>query len=204
VANGAAPPACSWNPSRGSRTILFLGPFRYEPNLAGIVCFLETVYPRLLEAIPGIRMEVLAGNEGVSISRRFGCFLQQGVEVRGHTNEVQAHLSGCALTVNPLSVMRGSSIKLAESLASGRICVSTEAGARGFRSLKAKSLVVVPEIQDMFEPIRELLTNEAYRIEREAPGEALLSELSWGKQAREQARLYDEMLSGTFWGTAAT
>jgi glycosyltransferase involved in cell wall biosynthesis len=184
----------SWKPSRGSRTILFLGPFRYEPNLAGIVRFLETVYPRLRTEIPGVQMEVLAGDEGVSIARRFDCFRQQGVEVRGHTNNVQAHLSDCALTVNPLSGIRGSSIKLAESLVSGRICVSTVAGARGFRSLKARSLVVVPEIQDMFEPIRKLLTDESYRIEQEAPSDALLSDLSWKNSARAQARLYEEML----------
>jgi radical SAM protein with 4Fe4S-binding SPASM domain len=196
VPNAADSPKCSWRPSHGNRTILFLGPFRYEPNLTGVVRFLETVYPRLLAEVPGIRMRVLAGDEGVPISQRFACFRQQGVEVHGHTDDVQAHLSDCALTVNPLSDIRGSSIKLVESLASGRICVSTKAGARGFLGLKAKSLVVVPDVQDMLEPIRELLTNEVYRMEQEAPSEALLGELSWKHSARAQARLYEELLGG--------
>ena len=194
VPNGAEARPFSWKPSRGSRTILFLGPFRYEPNLAGIVRFLETVYPRLLTKFPDIQLELLAGDEGLSISRHFECFLQPGVEVRGHTNDVAAYLTDCALTVNPLSGIRGSSIKLAESLAAGRICVSTAAGARGFRSLKAKSLVVVPEIHDMFEPILEMLNDEAYRMELETPSDALLSQLSWKNAARMQARLYEEML----------
>jgi glycosyltransferase involved in cell wall biosynthesis len=97
--------------------------------------------------------------------------------------------------VNPLSNIRGSSIKLAESLASGRVCVSTEAGARGFRGIHAQSLVLVKEIEDMFEPIRELMLDEERRILQEAPSSALLGELSWENSARIQAQLYDEVLN---------
>lgn len=195
VPNGADVPANPWRPSRGSRTILFLGPFRYEPNLSGIVQFLESVYPRLLAEVPGLRIQVLGGEEGISIATRFECFAQRGVEVRSHTNDVPAFLSECALTVNPLSNIRGSSIKLAESLASGRVCVSTEAGARGFRGIHAQSLVLVKEIEDMFEPIRELMLDEERRILQEAPSSALLGELSWENSARIQAQLYDEVLN---------
>jgi glycosyltransferase involved in cell wall biosynthesis len=195
VANAAEPPLEPLGPSRGRRTILFSGPFRYEPNLAGIIEFLKTVYPRLLAEVPDVCLRVLGGDQAIAMAKRHECFSQRGVEVCGYTSDMQAHLRTCALTVNPLANVRGSSIKLAESLAAGRVCVTTAAGARGFRGLKANSLIIVPEVRDMFEPVRDLLLDEGRRLREEIPSESLLQQLSWRNSARMQAALYKGILS---------
>jgi len=70
----------------------------------------------------------------------------------GHRDDVPQLLSECALTINPLAGIRGSAVKLVESLAAGRACVSTSAGARGFLDDVPPGLVAVPDVPSMAAP----------------------------------------------------
>jgi glycosyltransferase involved in cell wall biosynthesis len=193
VPNAVTPPD-RYVPSRGSRKLLFAGPFRYEPNLAGILSFLETVYPTLRREIPDVELCVLGGRDASLIARQYAGFGQPGVRVVDHVDDVSPWLEGCALTINPITAVRGSSIKLLESLGFGRVCVSTEEGARGFRDLHSSALLIVPEVVDFLAPLREMLLNEERRLRIEKPDRELLASISWERAALIQADLYRELL----------
>jgi GT2 family glycosyltransferase len=195
VPNGVPHGRESYVPSRGNHRILFLGPFRYAPNLHGIRRFLEGVYPVLRRRIPNLGLQILGGRGGRSLASQYACFDQTGVEIVDHADDVRPWLLDCALTINPLEEMRGSSIKLLESIAAGRVCVSTLEGARGFRDLQSEALVVVPRIEDFAAPLLELLSDEEHRIRIEQPAEQLLAALSWERAARIQADLYRSLIS---------
>jgi hypothetical protein len=75
--------------------------------------------------------------------------------------------------------MRGSSLKLIESVASGRVCVTTRDGARGFTQAGISSLIVVDRIEDFFHPIEELIGDEALRVTLERPDPETLAPFSW-------------------------
>jgi glycosyltransferase involved in cell wall biosynthesis len=193
VPNAVTPPD-RYVPSRGSRKLLFAGPFRYEPNLAGILSFLGTVYPTLRREIPDVELCVLGGRDASLIARQHAGFGQPGVRVVDHVDDVSPWLEGCALTINPITAVRGSSIKLLESLGFGRVCVSTEEGARGFRDLHSSALLIVPEVVDFLAPLREMLLNEERRLRIEKPDRELLASISWERAALIQADLYRELL----------
>ena len=74
-----------------------------------------------------------------------------------------ALLSASALTVNPLAGIRGSSIKVIESLGAGRACVSTEDGARGFIDAGFAGLLTTASVADMADVVIELLQDEERR-----------------------------------------
>jgi len=193
VPNSVTPPD-RYIPSRGCRKLLFTGPFRYEPNLAGILSFLETVYPALRREIPDVELCVLGGRDASFIARQYAAFGQPGVRVVDHVDDVSPWLESCALTINPLSGVRGSSIKLLESLGFGRVCISTEEGARGFRDLRSSALLIVPRVKDFLAPLRELLLDEERRLQLEKPDSKLLESISWERAALVQADLYRELL----------
>jgi len=67
--------------ARDARQLLFMGPFRYPPNLHGIRTFLETVYPALLARVPGVRLVVLGGPGAAQTAAAQSCFRQPGIEV---------------------------------------------------------------------------------------------------------------------------
>jgi len=181
-------------PSRNRRTLLFAGPFRYSPNLDGIRSFLVQVFPRLRDCLADLELAVLGGNDAIAIASRDPLFRQAGVRVVNSVGNVSTWLEQCALTINPLTGTRGSSVKLIESLAAGRVCVSTSDGARGFREATLSQLIVVDSVDHMFEPILELISNEPLRLRLETIRRLELERYSWAQSALAQERVYHRLL----------
>ncbi len=193
VPNGAETHASPYVPSPESAPILFIGPFRYQPNLRGIRSFLETVYPKLLKTIPDLRVWILGGSGAAAIAFRMECFSQRGVTVMEYVDQPRLLLDQCAITINPLHGVRGSCLKVAESIVAGRVCVSTTEGARGFLSREIPALVVVDDVPDFETPIRLLLYDPDRRRSRERPSPAVLDFCSWENGAREQLAIYSRI-----------
>ncbi len=196
VPNGVESSGRPHVPSRGRTSLLFIGPFRYALNLAAMLEFSATVFPVLRGMLPELCLDILGGPDAGLHAERHACLRQPGIRVHGHTEDVYSWLEGCALTVNPLRGNRGSAIKLAESVAAGRICISTREGARGFLDAGIPSLVVVEDIPSFVQPIRDLLTDEDKRLRLEAPPAWLSERLSWSRSAALQETLYRQALAG--------
>ncbi|MFO1306666.1 MAG: glycosyltransferase [Burkholderiales bacterium] len=177
IANGADVRAVDYVPSQGAR-LLFVGPFRYAPNRAGIARFLADAWPHVRRAVPDATLTVLGGDESLAIARDDAAFAQPGVEVLGHRDDVPRLLAGCALAINPLANIRGSAVKLVETLAAGRACVTTSDGARGFAG-SAPGIVIVPDVAAMAEPIVSLLRDAARRHAIERTDAARLDAFGW-------------------------
>jgi glycosyltransferase involved in cell wall biosynthesis len=173
---------------------LFIGPFRYAQNLDGIRRFLRVAYPAIKLAVPSTRLVVLGGDGAAQAIEGDAAFAQAGVDVMGHRDDVAALIAASALTVNPLTGIRGSSVKVIESLAAGRACVSTEDGARGFGSAGLRALIKVRDIEAMAEPIIALLRDDARRRDLEVPDAAALAPFQWHHCAGIQGNLYRALL----------
>lgn len=193
VPNGSAPPRGAYTAST-SLQLLFIGPFRYGPNLDGILAFLRDAYPAIRAAIPAVELLVLGGDEGIGTAKVEPAFSQPGVRVVGHRDDVPSLLEACALTINPLRGIRGAAVKVVESLTAGRVCVSTLDGARGFGAAGVTGLVTVRDVAAMAAPIVRLLDDAAERHAREAPVAERLRAFQWESCADVQRRLYASLL----------
>ncbi len=107
VPNGFVQRSREYRPSRGNRMLLFAGPFRYAPNLAGIRRFLEHVYPELRQAVPGLEVAILGGDGSRSVAARYPCFDQPGIELVDCPVDPEPWLERCALTINPWQTSAG-------------------------------------------------------------------------------------------------
>jgi glycosyltransferase involved in cell wall biosynthesis len=193
IPNGARA-ATGYSPSRPAQ-MLFMGPFRYANNLEGIRTFLRVAFPAIRAAVPEASLLVLGGDEAPAIIRGEAAFAQPGVRVYTHREDVPDLLRDSALTVNPLAGIRGSAVKLIESLAAGRVCVTTQDGARGFRDAHLEGLFAVDSVPEMVDPIVALLTDEALRHRAEAPQAAQLAPFRWEHSAGLQRALYETLLA---------
>lgn len=194
VPNGSAVALGGYRPSTAGE-VLFVGPFRYAPNLAGIRRFVAEAWPAIRAACPGTRLTVLGGDESAAIVAADPLLRQPDVAVLGHREDVPQLLRQATLTVNPLQGIRGSAVKLIESLSAGRICVSTHDGARGFADRGSAALVCVADVAAMATPIVELLRDDAQRHAREAPDRDLLEPYQWDRCAEHQRQLYRGLLA---------
>ncbi len=193
VANGSEPAVGRHEASTGCM-LLFIGPFRYGPNRDGIEHFLRTAWPLIRAALPAATLLILAGNEHRGYVEGRAAFAQPGITILGHRDDVPALLAQCALTVNPLAGIRGSAVKIAESLMAGRVCVSTVEGARGYLHPVAPGVVAVANVEAMAEPVLALLLDPAERHRLEACALANADAMGWAGSVRALQLLHSSLL----------
>jgi GT2 family glycosyltransferase len=191
VANGAQIRGVAYAPSDHAQ-LLFVGPFRYAPNREGIERFLRDAWPRVRDAVPDARLTILGGDEALALVRGDALFAQAGVEVVGHRDDVPRLLARSTLAINPLAGIRGSAVKLVETLAAGRVCVTTADGARGFADA-APGVVAVPDVAAMVDPIVALLRDAARRHALEVPDPARLDAFGWHHSVARLRALIDDL-----------
>ena len=149
----------------------------------------------MLQSIPNLHLWVLGGRGASEIASRITCFGQPGVIVMDYIEHPRPLLDQCALTINPLSGVRGSCLKIAESIAAGRVCVSTKEGGRGFLDLNIPALVVVEKAADFEVPIKSLLSDVEYRRSLEQPRPCTSDICSWDNGAQKLLAIYSRMIS---------
>jgi glycosyltransferase involved in cell wall biosynthesis len=99
------------------------------------------------------------------------------------------------VTINPQERIRGSSIKVADSLSAGRVCVTTRDGARGHTGDRYPGLIIVERFEDFTASLERLLTDESWRISLEATPKSLLQRLDWEVSARKLSDLLHKLAS---------
>ncbi|MEP6938202.1 MAG: glycosyltransferase [Rudaea sp.] len=196
IENGATDRRAAYEPSPQAPRLLFMGPFRYAQNQAGILEFLDAAWPRLKQRFPDLRLTILGGVESAPVVAADPRLRQPGVETVCAFVDPQPYLRTCTLTINPQTAIRGSSIKLIESLLAGRICVSTRDGARGFGDGELRDLVVAQDVAAMANRIAVLLADPQRRHALERPDDAKLDAHTWDAIADRQFDLY-RRLAGT-------
>ncbi|WP_445146312.1 glycosyltransferase [Dyella sp. Tek66A03] len=193
IPNGAIDRRRTSGPSSAAAHLLFMGPFRYQPNYLGILAFLDLCWPELRRRFPELRLTILSAN-GAADEATDSRLLLEGVSVFGQYEDPSHWLEQCTLTLNPLTGIHGSSIKLVESLLARRICVTTQDGARGFLSSDLEGMVICHDIASMIEPIAALLSDPAERHRRETASAARLNQFTWKSIAGRLENLYRELM----------
>jgi GT2 family glycosyltransferase/glycosyltransferase involved in cell wall biosynthesis len=194
IPNGATARLEQYQPSPQAPELLFMGPFRYAPNFHGIRAFLRLCWPAIRERFPDATLSILGGPESAPIRHAEPLLRQPGVQLIDRFVDPTPFLERASLTINPQQEIRGSALKLIESLLAGRICVSTREGARGFHDTGLAGLVIVDDVAAMTAPIIELLGDATRRHAIERPADSAVAQWTWDGIAQQQLQLYRELL----------
>src|SRR5690349_14543849 len=106
-----------------------MGPVRYAANYAGILQFLEFSLPGIRARHADAELVILGGVEATHAGFASPLLKQAGVKLIAEFVDPSPYLAACALTINPQQEIRGSALKVAESLLARRVCVTTRNGA---------------------------------------------------------------------------
>jgi len=109
--------------------ILTIGVLSYLPNRDGIDRFIRGGWPKVRTACPKAEYWLVGRNDPAD-ARRWKAV--PGVKVLGYVDDLRAVYDASWLTLCPLWAGGGTNIKVMESLAFGRTCVTTSVGHRGF------------------------------------------------------------------------
>jgi glycosyltransferase involved in cell wall biosynthesis len=125
----------------GRRTILYVGCFTWEPNVAAARFLATEVLPRVAQHVPDVRLAFVGKDPGPEMHALAAADAR--VVVAGNVPDVTTYLREAHVLAVPLQVGGGTRLKILEAFAAGLPVVSTPIGCEGIRGENGKHLVIV-------------------------------------------------------------
>ncbi|MFP5108565.1 glycosyltransferase [Neobacillus sp. C211] len=142
-------------------TILFTGTMDYYPNTYGVKWFYEEVFKKLKEKEIDYQF-IIAGKNPTSDIIKIGKN-DKSVIVTGKVESMKPYWEMATFVVCPLFHGSGTSLKVLESWASGKVVVATSKALRGLEYISGKHVIESNTPEEFLESIDWLLKNDASR-----------------------------------------
>jgi glycosyltransferase involved in cell wall biosynthesis len=154
-------------------TILFVGDLRYEPNVTGLMWFVDEVYPHLRRKHADVKLLIAgrAPSDAVSSLQQKGL----NIEVRADAPDLKPVYEGCRAVVVPVLVGGGTRIKILEAALANRPVLSTSKGAEGLDLHDGVGLHLFQTADEFIEKYEQLNDASAYRAMAENARKTVLS-----------------------------
>src|SRR5262249_51550472 len=119
------------DPPPDGRTVMFFGLLSYQPNIDGVIHFVQNIWPHIAAAHPQARCKIVGGSAPPSLTALAG----PRIEFTGLVPDLRPHLAEAATVVVPLRLGGGTRLKIVEAMAMGKAIVSTTLGAEGIEAV---------------------------------------------------------------------
>ncbi len=115
-------------PDRNADRVLFIGNYRYPPNVSAVEWLCDDIMPRLWQQKPEVKLSVCGFELPEQWRKRW---LDPRVSFSGFVSRVTDAHSESSVFVAPLRAGAGSKLKVIEAMASGLPVVATQQGVSG-------------------------------------------------------------------------
>jgi polysaccharide biosynthesis protein PslH len=155
-------------------SILFIGSLAAETNVQGLAWFLNEVWPRVRERIPGAALNVV-GRAPTNTALAKTIDDASGVMRHFDVESTRPYMSEACVAVNPIRTGSGVNIKMLEYLSSGIPVVSTSFGARGIGVEPGFGVLIADAPTDFADSICRLLWDPVFAERVGLAGQSALS-----------------------------
>lgn len=142
-------------PVRDGRAAVFVALMGWPPNAQAARWLLDTVWPKVVAALPDARLLLVGKNPPQDLAER-NC---PGVDVIGEVPQVEPYLAQATIALAPLRAGGGTRLKILEALDAGRPVVATTVGAEGLEDLVGDGVVVADEPAEFADEMVRLLAD---------------------------------------------
>ncbi len=127
------------------RDMFFVGGFNHRPNVDAMRWYVEAIWPRVRERLPGARTYIVGADMPAEVRGLAG----DGIDAVGHVPDLEPYLQGCRLSIAPLRFGAGVKGKITTALAAGVPVVATSIGVEGMHLEHGRD-VLVADFADAF------------------------------------------------------
>ncbi len=143
--------------------LIFIGSYKWSPNVDAMIHFCTEILPLLRECIPNLRLRIV----GSSPSEEIQALASEDVDVVGYVPETTTYLLSSDISIAPLRYGGGMKGKIGEAMAHGLPVVTTTVGAEGFGFRVGSDVLVADSPRDFCKAVVALWSNkELYSLLR--------------------------------------
>jgi glycosyltransferase involved in cell wall biosynthesis len=175
---------------RDPATLLFLGAINYFPNTDGILHFLDTTFPRIVESRPDVKLQIVGMGPPESVlSRR-----APNIEITGYVEDPMPYLDRATLVIVPLRIGGGTRFKVVEAMAKGKTIVSTRLGSEGIDLEHERDVLFADTPEDFAAEVLRALSDQELSDRLGRAARKLAAErYSWRAAVAEMEAFYGEI-----------
>lgn len=141
-------------------SLLFIGTFTHEPNVDGVLWFVQAVWPLVRAMHPDIQLHIVGGHPSPEVL----ALAHDGIEVTGYVPDTLPYLLKSWVSIAPLRFGAGMKGKVGEAMAAGIPVVATGFGAEGFGLTPGEHLLVADEPKAFADAVSSLIHDHALRL----------------------------------------
>jgi glycosyltransferase involved in cell wall biosynthesis len=153
----------------------FIGLCSYPPNIEGIRWFLQTVWTRIRQAVPGVRFRLVGKHSNRALE-----FRAADVDALGWLDDPASEIATWSLMIVPIQLGGGTRIKIAEAFSRKCPVVSTHFGALGYDVRCGDELLLADDAAEFATACISLIRDPALAAEMaERAHQAFLEKWTW-------------------------
>jgi sugar transferase (PEP-CTERM/EpsH1 system associated) len=168
-------------------SLVFEGNMGFRPNVDAAVHFITQIFPRIRQAVPGVRFYAVGSEPAPELLR-----LQAAdVIVTGFVDDVRPYLGRSAVFVCPMRLGAGIKNKILQAWAMARAVVATPVACGGLRAVDGENLLVAASDEQFAASVVQLLNDPAKRESLGSKGrDTVLGYYTWERQSDEFDRVF--------------
>lgn len=137
--------------------LFHLGAMDWGPNLEGILWFVESIWPKIHERFPDLKLYLAGRNMPPDLLKQN----TPNIILVGEVENAVDFIRSKAIMIVPLLSAGGIRVKIIEGLALQKAVISTTLGAEGLDCEHKKHLMLADRSEDWIEAIQALLDNKS-------------------------------------------
>jgi sugar transferase (PEP-CTERM/EpsH1 system associated) len=171
-------------------TVLFIGQFKWHPNIDAACFLVEKIWPLIREKVPGARLWIIGRNPTPQIE---ALKKSPEIEVR-EVEDIREVLGRAHVLLAPIRNGRGTKYKVLEAMASGLPVVTTPLGIEGIRAEAGSEVLVAKTARELAETTVRVLQNPPLGAAVARKAKKLVKKgYNWDLIAAELDRVYQEV-----------
>ncbi|MEH6580753.1 MAG: glycosyltransferase [Halioglobus sp.] len=172
------------------KKLMYVGFLGWEPNVQGLLWFIERVWPSLVQRHPDLRFDIVGKNPDQRLQAAAACW--EGISLKGFVPDLQDIYRDSRVSVAPLLFGSGMKVKVLDAMARGMPIVTTSVGAEGIDMESGKHLLVANTPGDMANEVDRLLTDSDLWQRLQVNSRALIRErYTWRRLFTQMHRTLD-------------
>lgn len=165
-------------PANRPRRVTFLGGLHWPPNAAGMVWFLDEVWPQVVARHPDATLTIIGKDPPAALQHAEDG--GRNVDVTGYVDDPRPYLAETAAFIVPLHAGGGMRVKILDAWQWGLPVVSTSIGAEGIQVRDGENLLLAGSAADFAAAVTRVLDDPALAEQLRCGGHSTVeAEYDW-------------------------
>lgn len=172
-------------------TVLFVGTFKWLPNVDAVTFLVEEIWPKIISKIPNAKLHIVGFSPNKKILN-YG--KQDSITVSGEVEDIRVAYGKAHVLLAPVRSGKGTRYKVLEAMATGTPIVATPLTVEGLDLVADQHVLIASSIDDLASQTVKLLKDKSLQKKLAENGKKLIEEkYSWQAISQNLDKIYKEL-----------